>query len=245
MPAGLAGVYAMAGSPLAVLGLQVLFTRRRSWWLIALQAAAYGSMFVFDTSVGTLGFVAGSLLLATVLREAVTEIVRRRATSRCVIESATEDGTVRLNIAHDGTPSATDEFLADLPAQVAAAGGTLTTGVDDNAQVFVEVALPGTTLPDPPALSSKLSTAVLVGFSAKALLLAGSWWPLPLLVVIIVIHLRSIEGRHPIALIVMGVLTLPPSTVRDILERAGLEPAPRRTGPTPTRQPGRTPRTGR
>ncbi|MGW2223096.1 histidine kinase [Nonomuraea sp. NPDC001684] len=381
--AGLAGVYAMAGSPLAlaVLGLQVLFIRRRSWWLIALQAAAaYGSVFAFDTSVGILGFVAGSLLLttswplalvvtgsalllgpadpvismvlialivyglatmldriqevtaarlslamtavaeeqlriaaelnqslgaaldtiaasarkgtpdvesarhslsearaaavgyramslapelttakgmliaagvatevrirhaeplgpagallATVLREAVTEIVRRRAASRCVIESATQDNTVRLSIAHDGAPSATDEFLADLPAQVAAAGGTLTTGVDDNAQVLVEVALPGTTLPDPPALSSKLSTAVLaavlVGFSAKALLLAGSWWPLPLLAVIIFIHLRSIEGRHPIALIVMALLTLAPIPV---FEQAWLVTTGFLTGP--------------
>ncbi|MCC5576303.1 hypothetical protein IMZ11_11740 [Microtetraspora sp. AC03309] len=90
-------------------------------------------------------------LLATVLREAVTEIVRHRATSRCVIDSATEDGTVRLSIAHDGTRSATDESLTDLPAQVAAAGGTLTTGIDDNAHVFVEVAVPSTTLPAPPA----------------------------------------------------------------------------------------------
>ncbi|MGW4800259.1 hypothetical protein ACWEPC_48360, partial [Nonomuraea sp. NPDC004297] len=290
-----AGVYAIAGSPLAlvVLGLQVLFARRRSWWLIALQAAAaYGSVFAFGSSVGILGFVAGSLLLtrlwplapavagsavllgpadpvismvlvalviyglatmvdrieevtaarlslamtaaaeerlriaaelskslgsaldtiatsaragtpdvetarrslsaaraaatgyramslgpelttakamlvaagvatevrmrhaeplgpagallAAVLREAVTEIVRRRAATRCVIETVTDDDTVRLSISHDGSRSAADESLADLPEQVAAAGGTLTTGIDASAHVVVEVTLPAT-----------------------------------------------------------------------------------------------------
>ncbi|GAA3688221.1 histidine kinase [Nonomuraea antimicrobica] len=365
MLASFASVYVIAGSPLAlvVLGAQVLFARRRSWWLIAVQAvAAYGSVFAFGSSVGILGFVAGSLLLtrlwplalavagsaallgppdpvitmvlvglviyglatmvdridevtaarlslamtaaaeerlriaaelnqslgsaldtiatsaragspdvetarrslsaarsaavgyramslgpevttakamlvsagvstevrmrhaeplgpagallAAVLREAVTEIVRRRAATRCVIETVTDDDTVRLSIAHDGTRSAADESLADLPAQVAAAGGTLTTGIDTAAQVVVEVTLPATRLPDTPAPSTRLSTAllavVLVGFSAKGLLLAGSWWPAPLLLVIIVMHLRSVEGRHMTALAVMAVLTLAP-----------------------------------
>ncbi|MCF6470843.1 two-component sensor histidine kinase [Nonomuraea sp. MG754425] len=363
-----AGVYAIAGSPLAlvVLGLQVLFARRRSWWLIALQAAAaYGSVFAFGSSVGILGFVAGSLLLtrlwplapavagsavllgpadpvismvlvtlviyglatmvdrieevtaarlslamtaaaeerlriaaelskslgsaldtiatsaragtpdvetarrslsaaraaatgyramslgpelttakamlvaagvatevrmrhaeplgpagallAAVLREAVTEIVRRRAATRCVIETVTDDDTVRLSISHDGSRSAADESLADLPEQVAAAGGTLTTGIDASAHVVVEVTLPATRLPAAPAPSTRLSTAllaaVLIGFSVKGLLLAGSWWPAPLLLVIVVIHLRSIEGRRMPALAVLAVLALAPIPV--------------------------------
>ncbi|NUR83771.1 MAG: two-component sensor histidine kinase, partial [Nonomuraea sp.] len=139
-------------------------------------------------------------LLAAVLRDAVTGIVRRRAATRCVIESVTQADTVRLSIAHDGARSAADE-----------------SPVDEHARVVVEVTLPAKRLPDTPAPSTRLSTAllaaVLIGFSAKGLLLAGSWWPAPLLLLILVIQLRSIEGRHPVALAVMAVLTLAPIPV--------------------------------
>ncbi|MGV9381872.1 histidine kinase [Nonomuraea sp. NPDC003707] len=154
-------------------------------------------------------------LLAAVLREAVTEIVRRRTATTCRIETFTEAGTVRLRVSHDGARTAGDESLGDLPAQVEAAGGTLTVGLTDEALVTVEARLPATVtepVPDPGGsmLPMALLAAVLVGFSAKALLVAGSPWPAIPLAVIVFMQLRSVEGRHPVALSIMAVLTFAP-----------------------------------
>ncbi|WP_185069864.1 sensor histidine kinase [Nonomuraea jabiensis] len=154
-------------------------------------------------------------LLAAVLREAVTEIVRRRTATTCRIETFAEAGTVRLRVSHDGARTAGDESLGDLPAQVEAAGGTLTVGLTDDALVTVEARLPATVTEPVPdtggsVLPMALLAAVLVGFSAKALLVAGSLWPAVPLAVIVFMQLRSVEGRHPVALSIMAVLTFAP-----------------------------------
>ncbi|MFI6740225.1 histidine kinase [Nonomuraea sp. NPDC050451] len=154
-------------------------------------------------------------LLAAVLREAVTEIVRRRTATTCRIETFTEAGTVRLRVSHDGARTAGDESLGDLPAQVEAAGGTLAVGLTDEALVTVEARLPTTATEPVPdtggsVLPMALLAAVLVGFSAKALLVAGSPWPAVPLAVIVFMQLRSVEGRHPVALSIMAVLTFAP-----------------------------------
>ncbi|MEU6787691.1 histidine kinase [Nonomuraea angiospora] len=154
-------------------------------------------------------------LLAAVLREAVTEIVRRRTATVCRIETCTEAGTVRLRVSHDGARTAGDESLGDLPAQVEAAGGTLTVGLTDEALVTVEARLPATVTEPVPdtggsVLPMALLAAVLVGFSAKALLVAGSPWPALPLAVIVFMQLRSVEGRHPVALSIMAVLAFAP-----------------------------------
>ncbi len=154
-------------------------------------------------------------LLAAVLREAVTEIVRRRTATTCRIETFTEAGTVCLRVSHDGARTAGDESLGDLPAQVEAAGGTLTVGLTDDALVTVEARLPATASEPVPdtggsVLPMALLAAVLVGFSAKALLVAGSLWPAVPLAVIVFMQLRSVEGRHPVALSIMAVLTFAP-----------------------------------
>jgi signal transduction histidine kinase len=157
-------------------------------------------------------------LLAAVLREAVTEIVRRRTATVCLIETLTEtliEGeAVRLRVSNDGARTAGDESLGDLPSQVEAAGGTLTVGLAGDASMIVEATLPTARPPVRPARDSVLSmallAAVLVGFAVKALLLAGSLWPAALLAVIVFMQLRSIEGRHPVALWVMAALTFAP-----------------------------------
>ncbi|MEV1167662.1 histidine kinase [Nonomuraea sp. NPDC049784] len=363
--AGFASIYLVAGSPLAlaVFGVQVVFAGRRSWWLVALQAAlAYASVLVYGSSVGILGFVGGALLLtplwplavavvasaallgpadpvismvlislvvygltrmidrieevnaarlslavtaaaeerlriaaelsaglggalatiadgartgtpdvetarrslaearaaaagyramslapeittakamltaagvtvnvrvghgeplgpagallAAVLRETVTEIVRRRTATTCLIETLTEGDTVRLRVSNDGARTAGDENLGDLPAQVEAAGGTLMVELAGDASMTVEATLPTTRPPAQPARDSALSmallAAVLVGFSVKALLMVGSLWPAALLAVIVFMQLRSVEGRHPVALSIMAVLTFAP-----------------------------------
>jgi two-component system sensor histidine kinase DesK len=70
-------------------------------------------------------------LLATVLREAVTNILRHSAAVTCSIEAAAGDGTVRLGVSNDGIadqPGGGDVLghgLANLTARLHAAGGHL------------------------------------------------------------------------------------------------------------------------
>jgi signal transduction histidine kinase len=153
-------------------------------------------------------------LLAAVLREAVTDIVRRSTATVCRIETFTEGAAVWLRVSDDGARTAGDENLGDLPEQIEKAGGTLTVGLTGDARMTVEATLPVTRPPVQPARDSALAiallTAVLVGFSVKALLAAGSLWPVALLAVIVVMQVRSVEGRHPVALSIMGLLTFAP-----------------------------------
>ncbi|MFG1945729.1 histidine kinase [Nonomuraea sp. NPDC048826] len=161
-------------------------------------------------------------LLAAVLREAVTDVVRRRSATTCLIETVADTVSVRLRVTDDGARTAGAEWLGELPAQVESAGGTLTVGLTPDAKLVVEATLPATRAPAPPVtgeaappvadapLATALLVAVMVGFSAKALLLAGSFSPAPLLLAIIVMQLRSVEGRHPVALSIMAVLTFAP-----------------------------------
>ncbi|WP_214413915.1 sensor histidine kinase [Sphaerisporangium fuscum] len=159
-------------------------------------------------------------LLAVVLREAVTEVVRRRTATTCVIETFQEKGAVRLRVTNDGARTAGDENLGDLPAQVAEAGGTLTTHLTDTGRLTVDAVLPGTRPPasEPRGSGSHgpsvaLLAAVLVGFSVKALLLVPSGLLVPAaacLAVIIFMQLRSVVGRHMVALSIMTVLTYAP-----------------------------------
>lgn len=153
-------------------------------------------------------------LAAAVLREAVTDIVRRRTATTCRIETSTDGGTVRLRVRHDGASAADDQGLGDLPAQVEAAGGTLTVELTDDARLTVEATLP---TPRPrarpdrdSALAIGLLAAVLVGFSVKAVLLADSLLLVAPLAVIVFMQLRSVQGRHPVALSIMAVLTFAP-----------------------------------
>jgi two-component system sensor histidine kinase DesK len=79
-------------------------------------------------------------VLATVLREAVTNILRHSAAAACTIEAAAEDGALRLRVSNDGVPEQTaadsgagqtaadhrtGSGLANLTARVLAAGGRL------------------------------------------------------------------------------------------------------------------------
>ncbi|WP_449063772.1 sensor histidine kinase [Planomonospora algeriensis] len=126
-------------------------------------------------------------LLAAVLREAVTEVVRRGTATTCAIETDTSEGGVRLRVSNDGARTAEDESLGDLPCRVAEAGGSLTTGLSSTGRFTVSVVLPGagSAPPLPPddrhasVLSFTLLAVVLAGFSAKALLRlpAGSLLP--------------------------------------------------------------------
>jgi two-component system sensor histidine kinase DesK len=83
---------------------------------------------------------AADAVLAPVLREAVTNILRHSAPTACTIEATTADGTLRLHVSNDGAPDqtaagdraawpaadGTGSGLANLSARVRAAGGRLT-----------------------------------------------------------------------------------------------------------------------
>ncbi|WP_329426751.1 histidine kinase [Streptosporangium sp. NBC_01495] len=162
-------------------------------------------------------------LLAAVLREAVTEVLRQNTARTCVIETTAADGTVRLRVTHDGARTAQDESLADLVRQAGQAGGGISTSLSAEGRLTVEAVLPGTHGPveaveDPGAyrLSLALLAAVLAGFSVKALLLVPGSLAVPAavcLAVIVVMQIRSITGRHPRALVLMALLTYLPIPV--------------------------------
>ncbi|TYB51620.1 two-component sensor histidine kinase [Nonomuraea sp. PA05] len=156
-------------------------------------------------------------LLASVLREAVTDVVRRATATHCRIATAEQSGTVTLRITDDGRRTAEDDALSDLATQVAAAGGRLTGGLSDQGRHTVAATLPAPQRkPEerPRAdLSVLILAAVLVGFSLKALLQIPAHLLLPaiaLLAVIVVMQLRSVTGRHMTALSVMAVLAFAP-----------------------------------
>jgi signal transduction histidine kinase len=77
-------------------------------------------------------------VLAPVLREAVTNILRHAAATNCVIELTAADAALRLHVGNDGvrprSPARGDGQglgLANLDTRVRAAGGRLTIGQAD------------------------------------------------------------------------------------------------------------------
>ncbi|WP_220505249.1 histidine kinase [Microbispora sp. H10830] len=193
----------------------------------------------------------GGALLASVLREAVTDVVRRGTARLCVIETSEqgdEQGDrVRLRVVDDGHRTAEGPDFDGL--RLEEAGGTLTTGLSSSGRFVVEATLPrgpsieaapGETgagdarAPELPAdrrrrrplpklahdasyaVSVTVLAAVLVGFSVKALLQLSGALVIPAaacLAVIVVMQLRSVNGRHMAALTVMAVLTYAPIPV--------------------------------
>ncbi|MEU5639115.1 sensor histidine kinase [Streptomyces milbemycinicus] len=159
-------------------------------------------------------------LLAGVLRAAVTDTVRQGAATDCLIETAAERGRIRLRVVSDGARTADDEGLGDLPDRIADAGGTLTTGLTREGRQVVEATLPDVPRPREPAddrhartLSFTLLITVLVGFSLKALLMVPGGQVLPAaacLAVVIALQVRSVRGRHMVALAVMALFTYLP-----------------------------------
>ncbi|WP_211592644.1 histidine kinase [Microbispora sp. H10836] len=196
----------------------------------------------------------GGALLAGVLREAVTDVVRRGTARLCVIETGEQGDErgdrVRLRVVDDGHRTAEGADFDGL--RLEEAGGTLATGLTPAGHFVVEATLPrgpsaetasgeaGTgagagesqaggrrrwLLPEPAhdtsyavsvTVSVTVLAAVLVGFSVKALLQLPGALVLPAaacLAVIVVMQLRSVDGRHMVALAVMAVLTYAPIPV--------------------------------
>ena len=159
-------------------------------------------------------------LLADVLREAVTDVVRRGTATGCLIETAAERGRIRLRVVSDGARTAEDDNLGALPDRIADAGGMLTTGLTPEGRHVVTAELPDTAPPREQAgdryahvLSVALLVTVLVGFSLKSLLLVPGDRVLPTaacLALVVALQVRSVRGRHTVALAVMALCTYLP-----------------------------------
>ncbi|MFI6393637.1 histidine kinase [Nonomuraea sp. NPDC050540] len=152
-------------------------------------------------------------LLAAVLREAVTDVLRQATASLCVIET----GRVFLRVTSDGARTADDAFLDDLPARVEEAGGRLVTRLTDEGRLSVEATLPDLGRPradhDSYRLSVVLAAAVLLGFVVKGLMQTPAHLLAPaaaLLAVIVVLQLTSVKGRHMGRLAALTALTYLP-----------------------------------
>ncbi|WUI00830.1 histidine kinase [Spirillospora sp. NBC_00431] len=123
-------------------------------------------------------------LLALVLREAVTDVVRAGSARVCLIETSESDGAVRLRVVNDGVRTAArgEESLAEAARRVREAGGAFSAGLGDDGRFVVEAVVDAgdraVTMPDRTAyrLSLTLLAAVMVGFCVKGLLLVP-WGP--------------------------------------------------------------------
>jgi signal transduction histidine kinase len=137
-------------------------------------------------------------LLATVLREAVTDVVRLGMASRCTVETYERDGVLVLRVANDGEPTGArgSAPFEELAVRATAAGGRLVVGISDDGWFSVEAAVPVTPVPSPVRTEYRWSVAllatVLAGFSIKTLLqvpVAGLLPAIACLAAIIVLQL--------------------------------------------------------
>jgi two-component system, NarL family, sensor histidine kinase DesK len=92
------------------------------------------------------GEIAGAEMLATVLREATTNVLRHSRAARCVVEVVAFDGGVRMTITNDGvrderSPDPHSHGLRGLADRLAARGGTLHTR-SAGGEFTVEVVVP-------------------------------------------------------------------------------------------------------
>jgi two-component system sensor histidine kinase DesK len=88
-------------------------------------------------------------VLATLLREGVTNVLRHSKAERCEITVRQEAGNVRMDIVNDGVPEAPDEpgpfggsGIHNLSARVAALGGKLSAGLDTDGRFRLQATAP-------------------------------------------------------------------------------------------------------
>ena len=83
-------------------------------------------------------------MLATALREAVTEVVRRGQTHTCWISTEVRDGRVILRVGDDGVRSADEGIVAlsTLAERVRGAGGRFATALERDGRFTVEASMP-------------------------------------------------------------------------------------------------------
>ncbi|GHF78172.1 two-component sensor histidine kinase [Kitasatospora xanthocidica] len=117
-------------------------------------------------------------VLATVLRESVTAVVRVGDARRCEVSTGERAGRVVLRVVSDGMPTAAlgADLLDDLADRVRAVGGRLTAGLEPDGRFAVEASVAATAAPRAAADPSELRTALglyyflLAAFGARVLL---------------------------------------------------------------------------
>ncbi|MFI8460969.1 histidine kinase [Kitasatospora sp. NPDC085464] len=117
-------------------------------------------------------------VLATVLREAVTAVVRVGDARRCEVITGERTGRTVLRVVSDGVPTAAlgADVLDGLAERVRAVGGRLTAGLEPDGRFAVEAVVAATPAPvaaaDPPELRAALGLYyfLLAAFCGKALL---------------------------------------------------------------------------
>lgn len=91
---------------------------------------------------------AADVVLAPVLREAVTNILRHSSARQCTVVTATGGGAVQLSVTNDGAAGApadggSGHGLANLATRVEAAGGCLTSRqAGDRFELIAQIPLP-------------------------------------------------------------------------------------------------------
>ncbi|RPE33824.1 signal transduction histidine kinase [Kitasatospora cineracea] len=116
-------------------------------------------------------------VLAVVLREAVTAVVRVGDARRCEVSTEERAGRVVLRVVSDGVPTAAlgADVLDDLAERVRAVGGRLAAGLEPDGRFAVEASVavaPAPAAVDPPELRTALGLYwfLLAVFCAKALM---------------------------------------------------------------------------
>jgi signal transduction histidine kinase len=101
-------------------------------------------------------------VLAVVLREAVTAVVRLGDARRCEITTAEDGSRVTLLVSSDGVRAAATgaDAFAELTERVGQAGGRLTAGLRADGRFAVEATVAATARADPPSDGPELRTAL-------------------------------------------------------------------------------------
>ncbi|MET9398859.1 histidine kinase [Kitasatospora sp. NPDC002965] len=160
-------------------------------------------------------------VLATVLREAVTAVVRVGDARRCEIVTGERAGRVVLRVVSDGVPTAAlgAEVLDGLADRVRSVGGSLTAGLEPDGRFAVEAEVAATPAPaalaDPPELRTVLGLYVLVlgTFCVKAVLfvpvpLLGLGVPCLLLLCGLQVRFATRDAARPARLLLLGSAAL-------------------------------------
>ncbi|MEE1828392.1 histidine kinase [Streptomyces sp. BE20] len=160
-------------------------------------------------------------VLATVLREAVTAVVRVGDARRCEIVTGERAGRVVLRVVSDGVPTAAlgAEVLDGLADRVRSVGGSLTAGLEPDGRFAVEAEVAATPAPaalaDPPELRTVLGLYVLVlgTFCVKAVLfvpvpLLGLGVPCLLLLCGLQVRFATRDAARPARLLLFGSAAL-------------------------------------
>ncbi|MGH3253660.1 MAG: histidine kinase [Trebonia sp.] len=150
----------------------------------ALLTAAGISASVWVGHVEPLG--APGTVLATVLREAVTDVVRRGTARHCEISTTEGAGRVTLRVRNDGARTADQsiDVLSPLAEQVSAAGGRFAAGLDPSGWFTAEASVAATprepAVPTDPEYRLVLSLfgITLIALAVRAILfLPRIWYP--------------------------------------------------------------------